>query len=166
MNSRYERPKLVIGLLGIDYINERQMSPPVYLDYYSDRQKITSIGGYDKLVHFSGISQQETVTTELRENVACAIHSDALNLTMDIMCGGGITDSLRIDFRPMMKRLSDTYGNISFQANIPPETMTVEEQNDHLKVKVVVHHLRHHQDNNAANTNSSEADVFIGLRQR
>ncbi len=164
-NIRHQQPQLVVAMMGIDYVTQWQSSISGQYDYSSDRKRAIDIEGYLKLVRLTSYNQIDSLKITLRENVSCLVHSDAGGLSVRILCTGDIEDSLRIDLQPMMNRLSEKYGNVMYQSNIPSEVMTMNSEGIMLKATIVVHHIRHQKDSTSTYGNALEADVLIGLKE-
>ncbi|HET9129637.1 MAG TPA: hypothetical protein VFO86_01750, partial [Terriglobia bacterium] len=122
-NRRVTRPKLVVELMGVSYIDQWQTAASKNLSFQSAQQKMIDVRGYDVLYQNLSLSPYDTVKTLGVEGSSWKLGYSPARLTIRLTNN---RSSFVFDLNPMIAGLEEHYGKVAYATEIPPERMTLD----------------------------------------
>ncbi len=133
-------PAAVAKLMGIEYIRVWRINSGGVIIFSADRQRPMDISGYDQMLR-----AQHMVFGETRDLSSEVVHyrlsAGRNSMTFFVRSNEGPTDSLVVEFGPIVDRLVKEYGNGNSD-RVAPEKMYASAANGRIKVKVILTNLR------------------------
>jgi hypothetical protein len=160
----YREPSAVASLMGIEYIRIWQSPGGGYMNMNADQDRPRDISGYTRMLRGQHLYEDQ-LQGILEGDVRYHLESGMTVLVLSVRNEGGGSDSIRIDFRQTLDRLVGVYGSANTD-KIPPEEMSVTSADDHLRVKVILWHVRLKKKGENTTPISYEADILYEAVKR
>ena len=165
-DGRYGRPGLIVGLMGLSYIDEWQTKQSTYYQFAAKRQDLINIEGYDFLLRSQVFSSGQSSSIFSIEGEKYTIAFDRNTSKLIISRGDDATASIALELSPMLDSLIQVYARSNVFYNIPPEKMSVAQSGPKLKSKICVLNIQSEKMKDSIKSNYVEADVLIGRTSR
>ncbi|HEV8538587.1 MAG TPA: DUF4153 domain-containing protein [Bacteroidota bacterium] len=166
LNARYQLPQVLVAMMGIGYVNQWQSVKSQSFSYSSPEDRVLNIEGFDKLLRLHISQPRDTIAVTLDHDISCVVVADQGKLLAQIVASGGVEDTVRLDFRPMMKQLRKINGTVANQSNIAAESMTVRSEGNHLRATIFVYDIQGKGGQDTLSAFSMRADLLIGLKSK
>lgn len=156
--STYKDPAVVAGLMGIEFVRTWQFSGGGTTMLIADRDGALAIDGYDRLLHtpraYTGMTKREF----REQGIMFRIGEDLSKIMVTVTDDSKVTDSLQINFQPLVDKLLADYGNANTD-KIPPERMAVVAASQTTKVKLFLTSLRIERREGAAKVVAYDGEI-------
>jgi len=135
--TRWERPKFIVRLMGIQYIDEWQTDQGENFSIQANQPQSISVTGYEHLFQQLNFNNWDSVQRKSLDGVDYSIACRMKGATVVVI---RLSDSARVevDLRPMLEGVLEEESPQTSIHNLKPERLMVESEGTELKAKIVL----------------------------
>ncbi len=162
--ARWDQPRKVVEWMGVQYFNARELQPPGLRNFTARTEGALHIDEYEWLIKNRNFNlSQDTSSVHLDQHtLVIEMDSDSLWFTINKM-GDNSAGELKIELEPKIGELDRTF--IPQESyNIPPELMSLEGENEWIRVKINLNSLIVQKEEGRWVIQNVLADIFISLK--
>ena len=158
-----KEPAQVTKMMGIEYVSVWYGAAGDDILFRSDQAGSIDIHGYDRMFRgqYIDIDQNNEVFSD--HGFQYRVSSTLDSIIFIAGSEDSVRDSLSVDLNPFFTQLLAEYGNVSI-GNIPAGKMTLTEENQHLRMKMVFLSIRLHREKDLLKPANYSADIFLGRK--
>ena len=135
--ARWERPKYIVRLMGIQYIDEWQSDQGENFSIQASQTQSISVAGYEHLFQQLNFNLWDSVQKKSVDGVDYSIMCRMKSATMVVT---RLSDSARVevDLRPMLESIFREESPQTSIHDLKPERLTFENVGERLKAKIIL----------------------------
>ncbi|HEY6952011.1 MAG TPA: hypothetical protein VI758_06365, partial [Bacteroidota bacterium] len=160
--QKYNRPRLVVEMMGLTYIDQWQTAAAKNLSFQSSKTEVVDIRGYDYQYQDLGLNTWDTVKTLAAGETQWLLTYSPSALTIRLSEKQKTNDDIVFDLRPTMNGLEEDYGKVAYATNIPPSRMSITQSSRSSKVNLHFDSMVIEKAGERYKGNYLQVDVLIG----
>ncbi len=157
-----QEPALVVEAMGIEYVKASEFVGGNPRELKADLERAISTDGYDHLL----VAQRFKVGMPDRSDPSNSIVygiDTALNvMTMRVVDGGAVIDSVQVSLLPLVDKLLKDYGSLGGGV-FPPERMSASAVGDQIRLKVFLQKIQFREDKGQIRPVAYDAVILYSL---
>lgn len=164
----YSDAAKITDLIGFEYVSDWQLKAQADDNagnfYYTiDPKRAISVDGYEYYLGRHGINNNRASTEVKAGNLRFMIQFDADNRIIQIR-ENGKEEGVAIGLDELIQKLQDEQGKWkSGSSKVPVEYLTIEQENDEMRIKMVLRNLNGRINKEGTELYSAFADIYVSL---
>lgn len=159
---RYGRPQAVVGMMGLQYVDEWQTAVVTSVTYQSRPDSLIDIRKFNFMVRDIPLSSWDTTRIVAGPGFQGQLTFHPSEMTVGLAISNGRTAELNFDLKPVLLQLQREHGMAPYVQDIPASKMSLERSNDSVRVKFVFRSIAATKQADAYRGNHIQGDLFIG----
>ncbi len=162
--SRWERPKYIVRLMGIQFIDEWQSDQGENFSIQANQTQSISVAGYEHLFQQLNFNRSDSVQTKSLDGVDYSIMCRMKSAIMDVT---RLSDSalVKVDLRPTLENLFKEESPQTSIHDVKPERLTVENEGERLKAKIVLMVVNGKKSEHQLILDFASGSILVGSRK-
>ena len=160
IDPRYQKPALVVQLMGMHYIDQWQLQQDNFFSFQANRNQSIAVGGYEHFIRSRylnkwGMPRDSIRFAEIQYNINCDFEESRLTIRRTDKESGFIT----LDLSRLIKKQVEQHAP---QYNVPLESMTLEDSSSGMRVRVYVLSIQGRMSGEQYTVEQMEVEILAG----
>lgn len=165
-NRPYNRPRLVVEMMGVTYVDQWQTAAVKNLSFQPSRVGVVDVRGYDYLFQDLAFGTWDTVKTLTANGREWRLSYSPSMLSVRLSGRRDNGESVEFDLRPMISKLEEEYGKVAYATEIPSAKMSLEQNTHSLRANLRFNSITVEKVGDRLQGNYMQAALMIGEAHR
>lgn len=160
---RYGRPQAVVGMMGIQYVDEWQTAVSTSVTYQSTPDSLIDIRGYSYMIRDIPLSPWDSTRTVSAPGIRGRLVFHPSEMTIGLTLSGETTEELSYDLKTFIAQLEREHGTIAYVQNVPASSMSLETSSGTFRARLAFRSIAATKLGNSYRGHHIQGDLYIGL---
>jgi hypothetical protein len=164
--TRYNRPRLVVELMGIAYVEQWQRAAATSLSFQSSQLGVVDVRGYDYLFQDLTLGTYDSVKTLMVRASQWKLEYSPFALTVKLSELPATEGPIVFDLHAIISSLEKEYGTVAYSTEVPSSLMILESNNRTTKARLLFNTIMVDKTGNQYRGNFLQARLMIGAAEK